>query len=100
MVCPIKSDAGQMVLRRLAAVTIAISADKSSPWLLKTIVSIGFWRMTLLLEFNIIRVSSRHAMVGVSVPQSQRAASVEDLPGMRENPALKPRRRTARTPGT
>lgn len=36
--------------------------------------------MTLLLEFNIIKVSSRQAIVGVSVPQSQRAASVEDRP--------------------
>ena len=34
--------------------------------------------MTLLLEFKSIRVSSGHAVVGVSVPQSQRAASVDD----------------------
>jgi hypothetical protein len=35
--------------------------------------------MTLLLEFNMQRVNNRQAMVGVSAPQSQRAASVEDL---------------------
>ncbi len=53
---------------------------KKLPGLLKTIVNIGFWRISLLLEFNMITVSSRHAVVGVRVPQSQRAASAEDSP--------------------
>ena len=35
--------------------------------------------MTLFPEFNINRVNNKHAAVGVSAPQSQRAVSVDEV---------------------
>ena len=38
-------------------------------------VTSGFWCKPVLPEFNMIMVSMRHAMVGVSAPQSQRGVT-------------------------
>jgi hypothetical protein len=51
---------------------------KSAPWLLNIIVMTGWFRITLLLEFNMHKVNSRHAVVGVRVPQSQRAVRADE----------------------